>query len=278
MRIARFEYGGTVRWGFVETDDVILAPRSGPSLADVLSFEVAEQAAIRDRSSESVALDGVQLLAPVPAPPQFLGVGLNYSDHAAEAGLDPPARPQTFGLLSSAVIGPDSVIELPVCSEQVDWEVELAFVIGKPGKRIPPERALDHLAGYTIVNDLSARDVQFADGQWTRAKSFDTFKPMGPWVTTVDELGFADNLDLQLLVNDVTKQSSNTSNLIFDVPYLVHFLSQEITLETGAVISTGTPGGVGFARQPAEFLRPGDVVRLEINGIGVLTNQVVAAG
>ncbi len=189
--------------------------------------------------------------------------------------MEPPPHPQVFGLLSSAVIGPDDEIALPASSDEVDWEVELAIVIGKRGKKIRIEQALDHVAGYTIVNDLSARDVQFADGQFTRGKSFDTLKPMGPWITTVDELGAAENLDVELSVNGVIKQSSNTSNMIFGVRHLVHFLSQEITLQVGAVISTGTPAGVGFTRQPPEFLRPDDVVRLAISGIGTLTNSVV---
>lgn len=278
MRLARFEHGGTARWGFVEGGLAMFASSSAPPLAEALALDVSHLEAIRSECNESVALADVNLLAPVPCPPQFLGVGLNYFDHAAESGMEPPAHPQTFGLLSSAIIGPGSTIELPSTSEQVDWEVELALVIGKPGREIPLDRALEHVAGYTIVNDVSARDVQFADGQWTRGKSFDTLKPMGPWIVTVDELGAAADLDLELRVNDVVKQSSNTSNLIFDVPYLVHFLSQEITLETGAVISTGTPGGVGFSREPPEFLRDRDVVHLEIGGIGALTNPVNAPG
>ena len=275
MRIARFEYGGTDRWGFVDDGHALLPPQSAPSLLEeALGLGIDELAALRVSSLEGPALSELRLLAPVPSPPQFLGVGLNYKDHAEEAGLPRPANPQIFGLLPSAIIGPDEAIEMPASSRELDWEVELAIVIGKRGREISRECALDHVAGYTIINDLSVRDVQFADGQFTRGKSFDTLKPMGPWITTVDELGAAADLDLELSVNGVTKQSGNTAQLIFDVPHIVHFLSQEITLQPGAVISTGTPQGVGFSRKPPEFLGPGDVVRLEVSGIGTLTNTV----
>lgn len=277
MRIARLQHAGSERWGFVEDRQVALAPTGSTSLPDVLAMSDAERRTVREASTEMVDLDGVTLLAPVPSPPQFLGVGLNYADHAAESGMEPPDHPQVFGLLSSAIVGPGEPILLPASSEQIDWEVELAVVIGKPGKAIAPDAALEHVAGYTIVNDVSARDIQFADGQWTRGKSFDTLKPMGPWITTADELGGAIDLDIELKVNGVVKQASNTSFLIFDVAHLIHFLSHEITLQTGCVISTGTPNGVGFSRQPPEFLRDGDIVDLAIEGIGTLSNPVVAS-
>lgn len=276
MRIARFEFQGAVRWGFAGNGTVNITPHDAPSLMDALALDTAQLGAIEASSTESASLDDVRLLAPIPRPPQFLGIGLNYRDHAEETGLPRPGNPQSFGFLNSAITDPGAPIVLPSISDQVDWEVELGVVIGKSGKKIPLEKALDHVAGYTIINDLSARDIQISDGQFTRGKSLDTFKPMGPWITTVDELGAANNLDVNLWVNDVSKQSGNTSNLIFDVPYLIHFLSEEITLDTGAVISTGTPRGVGFARVPPEYLRAGDVVRLEISGIGTLTNPVIA--
>ena len=277
MRIARLQHGEGERWGFVEHDHVAMAPLDGPSLVDTLGLDAEERSAVRGACAETAALSDVSFLAPVPCPPQFLGVGLNYADHAAEAGMEPPPHPQVFGLLSSAIVGPDEPVRMPATSEQLDWEVELAFVIGRPGRHIELGDALSHVAGYTIVNDLSARDIQFGDGQWTRGKSFDTLKPMGPWITTADELGAAADLDVELTVNDVVKQSSNTSQLIFDVAQLIHFLSREITLETGSVVSTGTPGGVGFSRQPPEFLRAGDAVELTIEGIGTLKNTVIEA-
>ena len=276
MRIARFEFGGKPRWGFVDDGQVRFAPQSAPPLADALALDVSQLAEIRAAGDESARLDEIRLLAPVPHPPQFVGIGLNYSDHADEAATEPPSRPQIFAFLSSSIIGPGDPIELPSCSDQVDWEVELAVVMGKPGRRIPAEKALDHVAGYTIVHDVSARDVQFADGQWTRAKSFNTFKPMGPWITTTDELGAADDLDLALWVNGEAKQSSSTSKLIFDVTHLIAYLSEDITLQTGSVISTGTPHGVGYSRQPPEFLVAGDDVKLEVEGIGTLENPVIA--
>lgn len=276
MRVARFEHLGTVGWGFVEDSDVRIVPHEGPSLVEALALDNEALANVRRDATSRAGLEDVTLLAPVPSPPQFLGVGLNYADHAAEAGLEPPPHPQTFGFLNSAIVGPGEAIRLPATSDQVDWEVELAVVIGRPGKRIDRDRALEHVAGYTIVNDLSARDVQFADGQWTRGKSFDTFKPMGPWITTADELGTAGSLSVKLWVNDVIKQDGSTVELVFDVPELVSRLSASVTLLPGGVISTGTPPGVGFAMTPPEFLRAGDVVTLEIEGIGRLANPVVA--
>jgi 2-keto-4-pentenoate hydratase/2-oxohepta-3-ene-1,7-dioic acid hydratase in catechol pathway len=179
-----------------------------------------------------------------------------------------------FGFLRSAVIGPGESIVLPDGCDTVDWEAELAIVIGRGGSRISREDALEHVAGYTIVNDVSAREMQFSDGQFTRAKSLDTFKPMGPWIATPDALRDADGLGIRLWVNDMLKQDGNTSDLIFGVRDLIAFLSQHITLETGAVVSTGTPAGVGFARVPPEYLRPGDHVRIEVDGIGTLHSDV----
>jgi len=191
-----------------------------------------------------------------------------------ESGLAVPESPVTFGFLPSAVTNPGDPIEIPAFTDQVDWEAELGIVIGTGGRDIPESEAKDRVAGYILINDVSARDVQMAEGQWSRAKSFDTFKPMGPWVTTVDELGTAGNLAIKLWVNGELKQSSGTNELIFDVPYLVSFLSRSTTLQTGSVISTGTPAGVGFGRDPQEYLQPGDSVT---EGIGRMTNPVVAA-
>ena len=242
-------------------------------LSDVLADPVA-LARVADRSVDTVAIADVVLAAPVPGPPQFLGVGLDYLDHAAEVGAALPESPVTFGFHRSAIIGPGQPVELPSFTDRVDWEAELAIVIGVGGRDIPLERALDSVAGYTIVNDVSARDVQQADGQWSRAKSFDTFKPMGPWIVTIDELGDASGLSISLAVNGVTKQASNTDQLIFSVPHLVSYLSRSTTLLPGAVIATGTPGGVGFTRKPPEFLRPGDHVELTVEGIGTLAHPV----
>jgi len=277
MRITRFEHSGAVEWGFVEDSVVFPVPTGSESLLDALGLSTMALTSLRGDTRDPIGLDEVRLLSPVPHPPQFMGIGLNYKDHAAEAGLVLPESPLMFGLLPSAVTNPGDPIEIPVFTHEVDWEVELGIVIGTGGRDIPESEAIDHVAGYVLINDVSARDIQMGDGQWSRAKSFDTFKPMGPWVTTADELGAAGNLAIKLWVNGELKQSSTTSQLLFDIPYLVSFLSRSITLQTGAVISTGTPPGVGFARDPQEYLRPGDTVTMEIEGIGRMTNIVIAA-
>jgi 2-keto-4-pentenoate hydratase/2-oxohepta-3-ene-1,7-dioic acid hydratase in catechol pathway len=277
MLLARTSLDNIERWGFVEGELFRLAPRTAPSLVDALALDHAALIEIRDAATEQIATNDARFLAPVPRPVQFLGVGLNYRDHAAESQAELPSRPQVFGFLSSAIIGQHESIVLPDGCGTVDWEAELAIVIGRGGRRIARADALDHVAGYTIVNDVSAREMQFADGQFTRAKSLDTFKPMGPWITTPDVLQDADGLGIRLWVNDELKQDGNTSDLIFGVRDLIAFLSEQITLETGAVVSTGTPAGVGFARVPPEFLCPGDQVRIEIEGIGTLSSSVSAS-
>lgn len=272
MRIARFRTDRGSGWGFVD-GSTIRPVVGGPGLLDVLGDPDGLRELARE-SSDPVPLAESELLAPIPDPPQFIGIGLNYRAHAAESGAQVPSSPVSFPFYNSAIIGPDDPIHLPPFTDKVDWEVELGVVIGKPARDVAVENALEYVAGYVIVNDLSARDIQMSEGQWSRAKSFDTFKPMGPWITTTDELGDAGNLDIRLWVNGVLKQSSSTSDLIFDVPELVSHMSQSLTLGVGAVISTGTPSGVGFARTPPEYLRPGDSVTLEVEGIGRLTNPV----
>ncbi len=271
MKIARYDDGAGVKWGFV--DDGTVAPATAGDLIDCLSDRSLLDAATA-AAGEPVPLESVTLLAPIPSPPQFLGVGLNYRAHAIEAGMDIPTSPVTFPFHQSAITGNGAAIEIPRVSELVDWEAELAIVIGSGGKNIPLESALDHVAGYTIVNDVSARDIQRADGQWSRAKSFDTFKPMGPWITTTDELGDAGDLGITLTVNGEVMQDGDTSDLIFSVPEIVSFISRDTTLLPAAVIATGTPAGVGMGRTPPMFLRRGDIVEIEIAGIGRLANLV----
>ena len=275
MRIARFNAGGSEGWGFV-CGERVCPVTDGTDLMDVLGDREA-LAGLYEAATPEYSLSDVRLLAPVPNPPQFLGIGLNYRLHAAETGAVIPESPICFPFFNSSIINPGDAIRLPPFTDKVDWEVELAVVIGKEACSVSEEDAVDHIAGYTIVNDVSARDIQLSEGQWSRAKSFDTFKPMGPWIVTTDELGAAGDLDVKLWVNGDIKQDGETSDLIFKVPQLVSHMSQHLTLGVGAVISTGTPSGVGMARKPPEYLRPGDEVTLEVEGIDRLSNPVEAA-
>lgn len=270
--VARFTTERSPDWGIVEGDKLHPVGQRASMLEALADPGLLQEAS--NTGEEPLAVDSIQLLAPIPDPPQFLGVGLNYRDHARESGMDIPEQPVTFGFLRNSIVGDGETIRIPPFTSQVDWEAELGIVIGKGGCDIAIDKALDHVAGYTIVNDVSARDIQMSEGQWGRSKSFDSFKPMGPWIATTDVLGDASGLKISLWVNGELKQSSTTSELIFTVPQLVSLLSQSTTLYPGAVISTGTPHGVGFSRTPPEFLKNSDVVEIEIEGIGRLTNPV----
>ena len=215
-------------------------------------------------------------MAPVPKPGKFICVGLNYRDHAIETKMEIPKIPTIFSKFSSAVIGPNEAIILPKNSTQPDYEAEFAFVIGQGGRHIPAERWREHIFGYTMVNDVSARDFQMATTQWLMGKTFDTFAPMGPHIVSADEISDPHALDISLSIHGETLQHSNTRELIFKIPELVAYLSSAFTLEPGDVVSTGTPAGVGFARKPPRFLRPGDEVVVRVDQIGELRNPVVA--
>lgn len=217
----------------------------------------------------------VKLLAPISRPGKIVALGLNYREHAEETRREVPGFPVIFAKFPSSVIGPNENIEIPSVSKKIDWEVELGVIIGQACQNISEEDALTHVAGYTIVHDVSARDLQRSDGQWIRAKSIDTFCPMGPCIVTVDEIGDGSGLKMSTKVNGVTKQDSNTSNMLFNVRQIISYLSQSFTLEPGDVIATGTPSGVGFARDPPEYLKHGDEVDLFIEKIGHLCNKVV---
>lgn len=221
-------------------------------------------------------LSKVKLLAPVPRPRKLICVGLNYRDHAAETGAELPDVPTIFNKFATAVIGPGDAIVLPQVSKTPDYEAEFAFVIGKGGRHIAEADWQDHVFGYTIVNDVSARDYQRATTQWLMGKTFDTFAPMGPWIVTKDEIADPHDLNVRMEINGETLQNGNTSQLIFNIPRLIAFLSSVFTLEPGDVVSTGTPSGVGAARKPPRWLRPGDDVVVRIPGIGELRNSVVA--
>jgi len=220
-------------------------------------------------------LNAVKLHAPVSNPQKIVCLGLNYSDHAKEAGKPEPKEPLLFSKPPTAIADPEQPIIYPEISKKVDYEVELALIIGKKGKDIPIEEALDHIVGYTVFNDVSARDIQFGDGQWFRGKSFDTFAPMGPYLVTKEHISDPNNLRLGTKVNGEPRQNSTTADMIFKVPYLVAFISQVMTLEPGDVIATGTPAGVGiFAKPEPKLLKPGDTVEVWIENVGVLRNPV----
>lgn len=221
-------------------------------------------------------LGAVRLRAPVPRPAKIICLGLNYRDHAIETNMPIPETPVLFSKYASSVIGPDEAIQIPRASQSVDYEAEFAFVIGRGGRHIPAGRAMEHVAGYTIANDVSVRDYQMRTGQWMIGKTFDTHCPMGPWLVTRDEVPDPHALDISLTVNGEKLQSSNTKQLIFRIPDIIAYLSAAFTLEPGDVILTGTPSGVGMARKPQRWLVPGDRVRIEVQGVGVLENPVVA--
>ena len=218
--------------------------------------------------------DSVRLLAPVGRPPKILCIGLNYRDHCIEQGHAIPKTPVVFAKFGTAVCDPDAPVRRPRVTRELDYEAELGVVIGRGGRHIAEERALEHVAGYLNFNDVTARDLQRLDGQWVRAKSCDTFAPMGPALVTADEVPDPQNLAIRCRVNGQVVQESNTNQMIFTVAHLVSFASEFTTLETGDVIATGTPPGVGVWRKPPQFLQPGDRVEVEIEGLGVLRNPV----
>jgi len=227
-------------------------------------------------SRDRIAIADVRLAAPIPRPPKVICIGLNYRDHAEETGMAIPTVPTVFAKFPNTVIGPGHPIVLPKNSTKPDYEAELAVVIGKGGRHIPESQWLDHVFGYTVLNDVSARDFQLATSQWMIGKTFDTFCPIGPVIVTADEIEDPHALGISTTVGGELLQNSNTSNLIFKIPQLIAHLSSVFTLEPGDVIATGTPAGVGFARTPPRFLRPGDEVTVAVEGIGALTNPVIA--
>ena len=248
-------------------------------LDDLIAAGPAALAKMHDRLSQSAPLpeadDSPVLGPPLRRPSKVIAVGLNFKDHARESGVELPTTPLLFAKFPSSIIGPGDEIEIPAITDEVDWEVELAVIIGRRARQVSPERALEYVFGYTIANDVSARDVQFSDGQWVRAKSFDSFCPLGPIVVTAGEFGDPQNRRLSARVNGETMQDSTTAEMVFTVAELISSISAWVTLEPGDVILTGTPWGVGAFRSPPVYLRPGDEVEVEVEGIGVLRNRVV---
>jgi len=291
MRLVQFQGNDReARFGAIVGDRVIdlaaAARNSGQEdapLQSTLSFLQGGEPALAlvrkltlesSSSAFSLPLASVRLLAPVARPTKIVAIGLNYRDHCAELGIDPPKVPVIFAKFPNSITGPYDPIVLPGADIQGDYEAELAVVIGRNAKRISARDAMDCVAGYFVLNDVSARKWQFADQQWVRGKSCDTFCPIGPWLTTKDDIPDPHALHIAARVNGQTRQDSNTSNLIFGVPELIEFITESISLEPGDIIATGTPFGVGFSRKPPIFLQPGDVVEIEIERLGTLRNPV----
>jgi 2-keto-4-pentenoate hydratase/2-oxohepta-3-ene-1,7-dioic acid hydratase in catechol pathway len=249
----------------------------GSDYADTLAVIAANITAVeKSAAARTYRLEDVRLHAPLTNPPRVFAIGLNYRDHAKESGMALPTTPVVFFKLTTAIVGPGDPIILPKNSKEPDYEAEFAFVLGRGGYRIPATGWRAHVYGYTIVNDVSARDVQFATSQWSMSKSFPTFCPTGPAITTADEIADPHQLDIQLTINDEILQSSNTRELAFGVPQLIEYLSSITPLLAGDIVSTGTPAGVGLGRTPKRWLRPGETVTVTVQGLGSLSNPVAA--
>jgi 2-keto-4-pentenoate hydratase/2-oxohepta-3-ene-1,7-dioic acid hydratase in catechol pathway len=287
MRIAHFRRSGddTIRVGVIEDaivrDATSILPPPDPSLADLgvsrrfdLDGGFVQELRVSNADLPAIPLAEVTLQSPVPRPGKVICIGLNYADHAAESGMEPPATPLVFSKFTNNVVGPDAVVPMPLGDSESDYEAELAVVIGRRAWRIDESAAMDHVLGYACANDLSARAFQFADGQWQRGKSCEGFCPLGPFIATTDEIPDPHVLRIQLRLNGETVQDSNTNQLIFRVPQLVSYLTSFVALEPGDVILTGTPPGVGFARKPPIRLKAGDRMEVEIEGLGVLKNAM----
>jgi 2-keto-4-pentenoate hydratase/2-oxohepta-3-ene-1,7-dioic acid hydratase in catechol pathway len=243
----------------------------------LLEYVMHGRDADRQPQGETISLEEARLHAPLARPGKIVAIGLNYEDHAAETGAEIPEKPVVFAKYPNTIIGPGTPIRIPPIAEQIDYEAELAVVIGRRARNVPESEALEYVFGYTNSNDVSARDLQFSEGgQWTRSKSIDTFLPLGPYVATRDEIPDPQNLYIRAILNGEVVQDGTTSRMIFPVAELVSFLSQGMTLEPGDIIITGTPPGVGMARDPQLWMRPGDEVSIEIEGLGTLTNPVEA--
>lgn len=282
MKLVTFERNGSSEPGALLDDKVIGFKSLGfPTLLHLIqcgaeALERAKALAARPPADATVPLANVRLLAPLTHPPKIICVGLNYRDHAAECNAEIPKVPTIFSKYTTAIIGPGEAIVLPKYSKAPDYEAEFAVVIGKGGRYISKDRWRDHVFGYTNLNDVSARDFQEATSQWMIGKTFDTFAPIGPAIVTADEIPDPHALDIQMIINGELLQSSNTSQMVFRIADLIEHISSVFTLEPGDIISTGTPAGVGEAKKPPRWLRPGDKVVVRIAGIPELSNEVRA--
>jgi 2-keto-4-pentenoate hydratase/2-oxohepta-3-ene-1,7-dioic acid hydratase in catechol pathway len=276
MKLVSFSAAdGRVRPGALVEEGNLVADL-GAEYADALAVVQAGRPTIRERSEVMHRIDQVRLHAPLSNPPRVFAIGLNYRDHAKESGMAIPMTPVVFFKLPTAIIGPGEAIVLPKNSSEPDYEAEFAFVIGKGGYRIPASSWREHVYGFTIVNDVSARDVQFATSQWSLSKSFPTFCPLGPVIVTTDEIADPHQLAISLSIDGETLQNSNTRELVFGIPQLVEYLSSITPLLPGDIVSTGTPAGVGLGRTPKRWLKAGEIVTVTIEGLGSLSNPVVA--
>ncbi len=289
MRLVTFSHDGATRLGAVRTTNgrqtvVDLHSVEPRSPSDMLAFleggeetlGLAREALNRAPSAADLDLSAVTLKAPIPNPSKIICIGLNYRDHAAESQQEVPAYPTVFAKYPSCLVGSGAAIVLPRISSQVDYEGELAVVIGRRARQVAEADALSYVGGYAPFNDVSVRDYQMRTSQWTIGKTFDTHGPMGPALVTADEVPDPQALNIRVSIGDEALQSANTAQMIFPVAHLIAYLSAVMTLEPGDIIATGTPSGVGAARTPPRFLRPGETVRVEIEGLGVLENPVVA--
>ncbi|MEL7149871.1 MAG: fumarylacetoacetate hydrolase family protein [Pseudomonadota bacterium] len=260
--------GGTLRDLSVHVSDITGATLGAATLAELQALDPASLPAVEGNPRYGACVGGIG---------KFVCIGLNFTDHAEETGNPIPEHPVVFMKATSAVVGPFDNIVMPRGSTTTDWEVELGVVIGTKAKYVTKENAMDHVAGFCVINDVSERHFQIhLSGQWTKGKSCDTFGPTGPWLVTKDEIADLNNLDMRCDVNGTRMQTGNTQTFIFDVPTIVSHLSELFTLHPGDVISTGTPPGVGMGMKPPHYLKAGDVVELEIEGLGVQCQTVVA--
>lgn len=280
MRFLTFRRAGAAPAECGVLADQRIVPLAGAGFPDLLSVIQGGPEALRQAASAAAAaqetfdLAAVTIEAPLARPSKIICIGLNYRDHAIESNMEIPKVPTVFNKFTTSVLAPGKPILLPKKSTQPDYEAEFAVVIGRGGRHIPGAQWRDHVFGYTILNDVSARDYQLATTQWLMGKTFDTFAPMGPYVVTADEIADPHDLDISLTINGETLQSSNTKHLIFRIPDLIEYLSSVFTLEPGDIISTGTPAGVGFARKPPRYLKEGDDVVVKVAGLGELRNPV----
>ena len=282
MKLLTFEVDGIPHVGILKEESQILDAGETyqgndgmPRLLHDFCGRFQELEKKLQQATTTYKIEDVTLLAPVIKPDKFFGVSLNYADHIEETGLDRPEYPTFFNKQNSCVIGPGSPVHLPKISEKLDYEGELAVVIGQRCRNITIEEAPNVIAGYTIANDVSVRDWQMRSHTWTLGKSFDTHGPVGPWIVTADDIGDPHKLDIKTWVNDEKRQDSNTRHLIFDCYYLVQYLSQVMTLEPGDIIATGTSSGVGVKMKPRGYMHAGDTVTVEIEKIGKLSSPVI---